>query len=94
MNTTIITSWLLTYLVHSTILLGAAWLASRIWSAVCSPRPCRSGSVLNPSAERSPSTALEGRTRSQPCPREMTASPHQSLLPAALFQLLPAFLIE
>jgi len=30
MNTTIITSWLLTYLVHSTILLGAAWLASRI----------------------------------------------------------------
>ena len=28
MNTTIITSWLLTYLVHSTILLGAAWLAS------------------------------------------------------------------
>jgi len=30
MNTTIITSWLLTYLVHSTILLGAAWLVSRI----------------------------------------------------------------
>ena len=30
MNTTIITSWLLTYLVHSTILLGAAWLTSRI----------------------------------------------------------------
>ena len=30
MNTTIITSWLLTYLVHSTILLGAAWLASRM----------------------------------------------------------------
>jgi beta-lactamase regulating signal transducer with metallopeptidase domain len=30
MNTTIITSWLLTYLVHSTILLGAAWLASRL----------------------------------------------------------------
>jgi Zn-dependent protease with chaperone function len=30
MNTTIITSWLLTYLVHSTVLLGAAWLASRI----------------------------------------------------------------
>ncbi|MBD3873512.1 MAG: M56 family metallopeptidase, partial [Acidobacteria bacterium] len=28
MNATIITSWLLTYLVHSTILLGAAWLAS------------------------------------------------------------------
>jgi len=30
MSTTIITSWLLTYLVHSTILLGAAWLASRM----------------------------------------------------------------
>jgi Zn-dependent protease with chaperone function len=30
MSTIIITSWLLTYLVHSTILLGAAWLASRI----------------------------------------------------------------
>jgi beta-lactamase regulating signal transducer with metallopeptidase domain len=29
MNTAIITSWLLTYLVHSTILLGAAWLISR-----------------------------------------------------------------
>ena len=29
MSTTIITSWLLTYLVHSTILLGAAWLVSR-----------------------------------------------------------------
>ncbi len=29
MSTTIITSWLLTYLIHSTILLGAAWLGSR-----------------------------------------------------------------
>jgi Zn-dependent protease with chaperone function len=29
MSPTIITSWLLTYLVHSTILLGAAWLVSR-----------------------------------------------------------------
>jgi beta-lactamase regulating signal transducer with metallopeptidase domain len=29
MNTAIITSWLLTYLVHSTILLGSAWLVSR-----------------------------------------------------------------
>jgi beta-lactamase regulating signal transducer with metallopeptidase domain len=30
MNSAIITSWLLTYLVHSTILLGSAWLISRI----------------------------------------------------------------
>ena len=29
MSTTIITSWLLTYLIHSTILLGAAWFVSR-----------------------------------------------------------------
>jgi beta-lactamase regulating signal transducer with metallopeptidase domain len=29
MNSAIITSWLLTYLVHSTILLGTAWLVSR-----------------------------------------------------------------
>jgi len=30
MNTAIITSWLLTYLLHSTILLGAAWFISRV----------------------------------------------------------------
>ena len=30
MNTTTIASWLLTYLIHSTTLLGAAWLISRI----------------------------------------------------------------
>ena len=30
MSTAIITSWLLTYLIHSTVLLGAAWLATRI----------------------------------------------------------------
>ncbi len=30
MSTATITSWLLTYLIHSTVLLGAAWLATRI----------------------------------------------------------------
>jgi beta-lactamase regulating signal transducer with metallopeptidase domain len=30
MNTTTVTAWLLTYLVHSSLLLGAAWLVSRL----------------------------------------------------------------
>jgi len=119
MNTTIITSWLLTYLVHSTILLGAAWLASRLLAdrrlalqetllrtaligglltttlqVGVGVEPIGGALAIDGLTRPDAATASQGRTRAQPCPREMTASPHRPPLPTSLFQFLPAFLIE
>ncbi len=47
MSTPTIASWILTYLIHSTVLLSAAWLFSRTsWVTVDSP--CRRLSSARP----------------------------------------------